>query len=279
MECRGRSALSVSQTSVSGQGVANHRAIVVTMNWLPDVDTHTLVLMMLAALVAGMARGFSGFGAALIFVPLAGALVGPKLAAPILVIIDGVFASYLIPSAWKLGDRRDVTLMFTGAIIGVPAGTAILTLFAPLTLRWLIAGMATAMLGLLMSGWRYRGRPHALATIAVGAVSGLFSGIAQIGGPPVVSYWLGTNTAHAKLRANIILYFAASTVLSLATYAWGGLVSLQVLKFALFTGPAYGLGTLAGVRMFGLAHPAVFRATSLVLIAFAVVVSLPTFGS
>ena len=248
------------------------------MSWLPDVDTLALVLLMLAALVAGMARGFSGFGAALIFVPLAGALAGPKLAAPILVIIDGLFASFLIPSAWKLGDRRDIALMFSGAVVGVPIGTAILTLFVPLTLRWLIAGMATAMLLLLLSGWRYRGRPHALVTVSVGAISGLFSGIAQIGGPPVVSYWLGTDTAHAKLRANIILYFAASTVLSLTTYLWGGLMSLQVLKLALFTGPAYGLGTLAGTRMFGLASPAIFRASSLVLIAFAVLVSLPLFG-
>jgi uncharacterized membrane protein YfcA len=248
------------------------------MSWFPDVDTLTLVLLVLAALVAGMARGFSGFGAALIFVPLAGALAGPKFAAPILIIIDGIFASYLIPSAWKLGDRRDIALMFSGALIGVPTGTAILTFFAPLTLRWLIAGMAAAMLLLLMSGWRYRGRPHALATVSVGAISGLFSGIAQIGGPPVISYWLGTDTAHAKLRANTILYFAAISVLSLVTYVWGGLMSAQVLKLALFTGPAYGLGTLAGTRMFGLASPAVFRASTLALIAFAVLLSLPLFG-
>jgi uncharacterized membrane protein YfcA len=248
------------------------------MNWLPDADIFTLVLLMLAALVAGMARGFSGFGAALIFVPLAGALAGPKLGAPILVIIDGLFASFLIPSAWKLGDRRDIALMFSGALFGVPMGTAVLALFAPLTLRWLIAGMAAAMLVLLMSGLRYRGRPHVLATISVGAISGLFSGIAQIGGPPVVSYWMGTEIAHHRLRANLILYFAASTLLSLASYVWGGLMSLQVLKFALFTGPAYGLGTLAGSRVFGLASPAVFRSISLILIALAVLLSLPLFG-
>ena len=248
------------------------------MSWFPEVDILTLVLLMLAALIAGMARGFSGFGAALIFVPLAGALAGPKLGAPILVIIDGLFASFLIPSAWKLGDRRDIALMFSGALFGIPLGTAILAFFAPLTLRWLIAGMAAAMFLLLMSGLRYRGRPHAMATVSVGAISGLFSGIAQIGGPPVVSYWMGMDTAHDKLRANIILYFAASTILSLATYVWGGLMSLQVLKFALFTGPAYGMGTLAGSRVFGLASPALFRAISLGLIALAVVLSLPLFG-
>ena len=247
------------------------------MSLFPDINSSTFALLILVALVAGMSRGFSGFGAALIFVPLASALVGPKLAAPILTIIDGVFASYLIPSALKLGDRRDVSLMFLGALVGVPLGTLVLTHYSPITLRWLISGMATAMLVLLTSGWRYRGKPHALATVAVGSISGLFSGIAQIGGPPVVSYWMGMDTAHAKLRANIILYFAASTVLSVITYVGGGLMSIEIMKFSVFAGPAYGLGTFIGSKLFGLASPAAFRMSSLLLIAFAVLASLPLF--
>ena len=203
--------------------------------------------------------------------------VGPKLAAPILVVIDGIFASYLIPSAFRLGNKSDVALMFAGALVGVPAGTFILTHFEPLTLRWLIAGMATAMLVLLASGWRYHGTPHKAATILVGAISGVFSGIAQIGGPPVVSYWMGTDTATETLRANIILFFAATTIITVVTYFGGGLLTLEVLKFSVFAGPAYGIGTLLGSRMFGFASPQVFRTISLVLIAFAVLTSLPIF--
>jgi uncharacterized protein len=233
---------------------------------------------MLVALAAGLSRGFSGFGAALIFVPLASALVGPKLAAPILVIIDPVFASFLIPSAFKLANRREVGLMFAGALIGVPLGTAILAHYPPLTLRWMIAGTATAMLLLLMSGWRYRGKPHEFATVCVGSISGLFTGIAQIGGPPVVCYWMGTDTDHAKLRANIIIYFAASSVLTIVAYSYGGLMSLDILKLSVFAGPAYGLGIWGGSKMFGFASPQFFRMSSLVLIAFAVLASLPIFN-
>jgi uncharacterized membrane protein YfcA len=247
------------------------------MNLFPDATSTTLLILVLVALLAGLSRGFSGFGAALIFVPLAGAFVGPKLAAPILVVIDGIFASYLIPSALKLGHKTDVALMFAGARVGVPAGAFILTHFEPLTLRWLIAGMAGAMLVLLASGWRYHGQPHKAATIAVGAISGLFSGIAQIGGPPVVSYWMGTDTAIDALRANIILFFAATTVITVVTYFSGGLLTLEVLRLSLFAGPAYGIGTLLGSRMFGLASPQVFRTISLVLVAFAVLTSLPIF--
>jgi uncharacterized membrane protein YfcA len=154
--------------------------------------------------------------------------------------------------------------------------------FPALARRWFSchwqAFLASTMLILLASGWRYHGTPHKAATVVVGAISGLFSGVAQIGGPPVVSYWMGTDTAMATLRANIILFFAASTIITVITYYSGGLLTLEVLKFSLFAGPAYGVGTLLGSRMFGMASPQVFRTISLVLIAFAVLTSLPLFG-
>jgi len=51
------------------------------------------------ALTAGLARGFSGFGAALIFMPLASAIAGPQTAAAVLVLIDLVFSVPLIVKA------------------------------------------------------------------------------------------------------------------------------------------------------------------------------------
>ena len=49
------------------------------MNVIPDIPSANLALLVLVALAAGLSRGFSGFGAALIFVPLASALVGLNL--------------------------------------------------------------------------------------------------------------------------------------------------------------------------------------------------------
>lgn len=245
------------------------------MNWLPDISPGLLAALVLAGLLAGLSRGFSGFGAALIFVPLASMLVGPKLAGPILAIIDAIFAAYLIPAALRLAQRRSVATMFAGALFGIPAGAWILTLYSPHTLRWMICVMAALMFVLVASGWRYRGMPHVAATLGVGALSGVFSGIAQIGGPPVVSYWLGTETPPAVLRANVIVYFAASTVLTLVVYGVGGLFTPAALKLAACSGPAYGLGTVVGNRMFALATPGVFRRITLALIALAVLLSLP----
>lgn len=231
--------------------------------------------LVLVALTAGLARGFSGFGAALIFMPPASALVGPQLAATTLALVDIVLAAPMIPRALPKVSLPAIAAMLAGAVVTVPLGAWLLKSLDPLTLRWTIAGIAAAMFGLLASGWRYGGRPHPLADLAVGATSGLFSGIAQIGGPPVVAYWLGGAGDHAEARAKIIVFFAGSSVISLATYLISGLITRETVFWALVTGPAYGLGLFGGARLFGLASESTFRRASLALIALAVVTSLP----
>jgi hypothetical protein len=238
-------------------------------------SVQTLVLLGATGLVAGLARGFSGFGAALIFVPVASALSSPLIAAPLLLLIDGVTALGLVPRAWRRADRREVGIMALGALAGVPLGTWLLTRSDPVALRWAISVLTLALLALLISGWRYRGRPAAPLTASVGALAGLFSGAAQVGGPPVVAYWLGGALPADAVRANLVIYFLASTVLTTAAYLAGGLLTTSLLAVALFVGPLYGAGLFLGSRAFGLAPEPVFRRVCLALIALAAVTSLP----
>jgi uncharacterized protein len=235
-----------------------------------------LLFLLASAFIAGLARGFSGFGAALIFVPLASSLIGPRLAAPLLLIIDAVAAIGLIPDAWRRSDRKDVGTMSVGALAGVPLGAAVLSLADPLAVRWMIVLVVLALLLLLVSGWRYHGRPSALLTVGVGSISGLFSGAAQIGGPPVVAYWLGGSIPSVIVRANIVLYFAISTALTGASYFVGGLITQSVLALSLIAGPLYGLGLYLGSRLFGRAKETTFRYVCYGLIASAAALSLPS---
>ena len=241
-------------------------------------STSVLAMLALTALAAGLSRGFSGFGAALIFIPVAARLVGPQLASATLPIIDVVLAAPLIKPAWSLASRPAVLLMMFGALVGIPLGTVVLALADPLLLRWLIVGLAAAMLLLLLSGWRYHGRPHGSLTVAVGAISGLFSGIAQIGGPPVVANWLGGETRADATRASIILFFAAGNFIGIASYWVGGLMTREVFLLALVSAPSYGLGLWVGSKLFGHASDATFRRVALGLIALAIILGLPLWG-
>jgi uncharacterized membrane protein YfcA len=240
-----------------------------------DVNINAAIAISAIAFVAGTARGFSGFGSALIFMPLASSIASPRLVAALLLIIDFVAAAPLLPSAWKQADRNAIAIMVFGALVGVPIGTYCLTRLDPVTTRWIISAFVMALLLLLVSGWRYHGKDHVSLSTAIGGLSGFCSGLAQTGGPPIVGYWLGRPVVSVVARANIVLFFGASDFFSLASYLAAGLITPDSIKFSLVVGPVYAVGVSFGASLFGKASERVFRAICYVLIAAAVLIGLP----
>jgi hypothetical protein len=238
-----------------------------------------IFFLIVAAFIAALARGFSGFGGALIFVPLASAAIGPQAAAPILLVIDGIAQLALLKNAWRQANRREVGIMALGALVGIPLGAGILSYVGATHLRWAIAALTVAMLALLISGWRYHGKPTTPTTIGVGFAAGILSGAVQAAGPPVVAYWLGGSNSALIVRANIILFFFCTSVVAAISYLAAGLLGLDVLLLASLAIPGYALGMFLGTRMFRLASERMFRRICFVLIAAAALISLPVLDS
>jgi uncharacterized protein len=243
---------------------------------IPDgISLHVAIAICAIALISGIARGFSGFGSALIFMPLASSIAAPRLVAALLLIIDFIGSTPLLPDAWKNADRKATGIMALGALVGVPVGTWLLTRLEPVTVRWIISVFVLALLLLLLSGWRYRGKDHPAISIGIGGLSGFCSGLAQTGGPPIVGYWLGRPIASVIQRANIVLFFAASDFFSLVSYAFSGLITADSIRFSLVIGPVYAIGVLLGASLFGRASEALFRGICYALIAAAAIIGLP----
>ncbi len=245
-------------------------------DFLPKDVSLTIAMALCAiAFVSGTARGFSGFGSALIFMPLASSVAAPWLVAALLLVIDFVAAAPLLPDAWRKADRKATAVIVLGALVGVPVGTYFLSVLEPVTTRWIISCFVAALLLLLLSGWRYRGKDLAWLSVGIGGLSGFCSGLAQTGGPPIVGYWLGRPIAPIVARANILLFFGASDFFSMVSYATTGLISRESLVLSLIVGPVYAIGVAFGAALFGRASETVFRGICYVLIAMAVIAGLP----
>ena len=240
-----------------------------------DISINAALAICAVAFVAGTARGFSGFGSALIFMPLASSMAEPRLIAALLLIIDFIAAAPLLPNAWQKADRKATAIMAFGALLGVPIGTYFLSRLEPVTTRWIISSFVLALLLLLLSGWRYRGKEHAAISIGIGGLSGFCSGLAQTGGPPIVGYWLGRPIAPIIARANIMLFFGASDLFSAVSYAAAGLITMDSILFSFVVGPVYGIAVWFGASLFGKASESIFRAICYALIAAAVIFGLP----
>ncbi len=145
-------------------------------NFLISYPPPQLFLLFLVGLVAGTARGFSGFGGALIFVPLASALSSPQMAAPILLIIDTLMTLPMLPDAvasCKPAGGRHGSHWCAGRCTD---GYYAAGFCSPIVLRWCITGIVLCLLAFLVSGWRYNGKPKTGLSIGTGMVAASSAG-------------------------------------------------------------------------------------------------------
>jgi uncharacterized membrane protein YfcA len=229
------------------------------------------------ATVAGLVRGFSGFGSALIYMPLVSAIYGPNIAAPTILLIDSLCGLPFAIHAWPHANRREVLPVSIGGAVGVPLGVMALIYIDPLTLRWFIAALVLIALAALAAGWRYHGKPTVGASLGVGAMSGFGAGAVQIGAPPLLVFWLGGKNSATTVRANIMVYFILQGSLSFALYFYNGLFDAQIIVLSLLLGVPFALAMFAGAYWFHGSSDVLYRRVAYVIIGFAGLVSLPLF--
>jgi len=229
------------------------------------------------ATVAGLVRGFSGFGSALIYMPLISAVYGPAVAAPTILLIDTLCGLPFAIHAWPQANRREVLPVSIGGAIGVPLGVMALLYVEPLTLRWFIAVLVLTALAALAAGWRYHGKPTLVASLGVGAMSGFGAGAVQIGAPPLLVFWLGGKNSAATVRANIMVYFILQGTLSFFLYLYNGLFDAQIVVLSLLFGAPFAIAMFAGAYWFHGSSDGLYRRVAYVIIAFAGLASLPIF--
>ena len=238
----------------------------------------TFWIVALTAFVAAIVRGFSGFGAGLIFMPIAAALLSPKSAAGILYVIDTILILPFVARAVRVADWHDVIPLAIGAVVAVPFGVFVLLHVDTVPLRWGLSLTILASIGALAAGLRYRGPTRVPLSLAVGAVAGFLSGAVQIPGPPVLIYWLGRKVVSATMRANAIVFFMFTTVISGVSFLYGGIFTAEVTAKSAALFPVYAVGIFLGSRFFGRASEATYRGIAYATILAAAIISMPVFG-
>ena len=113
------------------------------------------------SVLSGAVRGFSGFGSALIYVPLMSALYGPQIGAASFLLID--FATGIVFSigVWRLAVWREVIPLVVAAVVRGTIRHADPAIRRSGALRWPMAALVLVIVVVLGSGWRYHGKPAA----------------------------------------------------------------------------------------------------------------------
>jgi uncharacterized membrane protein YfcA len=227
------------------------------------------------AVLAGLVRGFSGFGGAMIYMPLVAAIYEPRIAAVTILLVDFFSSTPFAIPEFRRCVWREVLPISIAMALAVPLGTWALIALDPILLRWLIAILVLGLVIVLASGWRYRGAARLPVTLGVGAFAGASAGAVQIGGPPVVLYWLSRGNSAMTMRANLMVFFAFCGVALVTSYAVERLFTAQTLALSVLLGIPYILGVASGALFFRSASDRLYRRTAYGIIALAALLSLP----
>jgi uncharacterized membrane protein YfcA len=229
------------------------------------------------AALAGLVRGFTGFGSAIIYIPLVSAVYSPQIAATTLLLIDSISSFPVSIRAIPQCNWREVTPVTIAGAVALPFGVAILVYLDPLLLRWLIAALVLVALATLTAGWRYHGKPTIVVSAGVGVLAGVGAGAAQIGAPPLLIYWLGGQNSAATVRANIMVYFIMQGALSMIAYLYNALFTAQAIVLSALLGVPFAIFLTIGARWFHGSSDELYRRVAYIIIAIAGLISLPIF--
>jgi uncharacterized membrane protein YfcA len=216
--------------------------------------------------VAGVMRGYSGFGTAVLLAPAYSVLWGPRIGVPVMLLMELAVSLQLLPRALGQADRRVILPIGAAACLMTPFGAFVLLTADQDMLRRAIGAFVLVFGLLLASGWRYHGARPLPLNLAVGGLAGLLKGATGISGPPVILYMLAGPEAAKQHRANLILFFATISVISIIPPALGGLIGFQVMAKLLILLPILLISVPIGVRLFHVIPERLYKRLALIFL-------------
>ena len=229
-------------------------------------DLLSLIVAFISVFGAGIIRGYSGFGFAMVAVTSISLVLPPAQVVPLVLVLEVLASVKLVPQVWKDIDWYSLRWLLAGSLAATPFGVYLLSTLPAEPMRIFISAVVLAAALLLLSGWAWRRMPGRPLILSTGVACGLLNGAAAIGGPPVILFYLSSPAGVTVSRASIIAYFLGIDVMSLMMASIQGLTTVKTLTMtALCLVPLY-LGVTLGSRMFIRADQESFRRHVLILL-------------
>ena len=231
------------------------------MTFTPD-----FYVAIIAVFVAGVLRGFSGFGVGMVLVPILSLVYNPMVAVITVVLLEIIPSIQLVPSSIAQCEWRSVLPMAISGIVTVPIGTLILVHTDANTMRVGIAVLVLLCVTILATGWRYQGSHTLKLPTMTGMASGLISGAASLGGLPVILFYLSGEHSSKVARASIVVFLFITAMVSLLTCLFHGIIHWDIVLRAVWLAPVFVLAIWVGGRLFGKVSESLFRTVTLTLL-------------
>ncbi len=218
------------------------------------MDT-TLILVSLIIALAGFTQGLTGFGSALVSVPLLSLIVGAQTAVP----IAGIFGWLVtLPIVWKMRhsiQRQTGLILFAGSI---PASFVGAKLLATMPSQYILLTMGIVLVASSLHSLRSTKPLFKKTSVPVTVGAGFTSGVlgASVGesGPPVIAYTSMQPWTADQTKSTLAFFFMLQMIGANVSFWNEGLITEDVLSFVMSAMPAFVIGLTGGMIGYHLLH-------------------------
>jgi uncharacterized membrane protein YfcA len=203
-------------------------------------------LIVAIVLVAAFAQSLTGFGFALIMMPLVTVVLGVRTAAPVVALAALTVYSVNLVRYRRSINVSEVLRLGVASAAGVPVGI------------WVLANadekVVMRILGLILVAYASYSllQPKARRVLSrgwvypAGFLAGCFGGAYNTPGPPVIVYGSMRQWPRDEFRAVLQALFFLNGILVVASHALAEHLTKQVLVYYLYAVPALAVGILVG---------------------------------
>jgi uncharacterized protein len=226
----------------------------VNINSIEMMQPAELAALAVICLLAGIAKGLTGFGAALIMAPLFAMLTSSAESAVLIVLLHAVTGLQGARTWWSQVQWPRVIWIAVIALLAHQLMLPALSHLNDVAVRRTIGGIVL-LLGLTsLFGLQVHNAGGVLATAIAGAASGVFTALGGLGGPPVAYYFTGQEV-QTCMRSNLLAYFMllfSGAAIGLAAH---GNVTTYNLGESILLAPFFVIGMFAGGWLFSRMSP------------------------
>lgn len=206
-----------------------------------------LVIVAFFIFVAACAQMVSGFGFALMAVPLMGLAIDVKSAVVISTICGTASNTFQAITGSHHRDGRLVKILIAASVAGMPFGVVLLDRFDIETLQIIIGIVVLlAVVGVAQRPYLNDTKREPALEAAAGFVSGVLATSTSTNGPPLVLLLRSKGLSPDQFRATINTVFSIVAMVSVVVFALNGRMTMDVLRCSLVGVPGLVLGMALG---------------------------------
>ncbi len=209
--------------------------------------------------LAALTQSLTGFGLALVSMPLLSLLIGLPQATALVAVVSLVVEVGLLRRYWESLRWQPIWRLIAGSLVGIPLGILFLK---RLPENVLMGGLGLLLIGYGLyglAGWRLPKLQGNGWAWLMGLLAGALGGAYNTSGPPVILYGHAREWPPAVFKANLQAFFLTSSTLVFLSHWLAGDITRLTWQQALWALPALLLGLWAGGRADRWLSPQRFR--------------------